>query len=146
VSYAWHHEAWIAFPSRWEQLGDGSVHTTASDLASWAEHLRAGPLIADRAFVEAQLSGGEQLDNLPPEIDNPCRYAAGLVVVDQDDRQIVYHSGNWVGYWSAFCVDRTAGTSVMALANGAARNDVYKIGFDALDAMALSNRQHGQGT
>ena len=146
VSYAWHHGAWITFPNRWEQLGDGSVRTTASDLARWAEHFRASPLIADRAFVGEQLSGGQQLENLLPEIDRPCRYAAGLVVVAYDDRQVVHHSGNWVGYWSGFFVDRTAGTSVIVLANGAARPDLFKIGFGALDTMAPSNRQPGQET
>jgi CubicO group peptidase (beta-lactamase class C family) len=81
--------------SAWEQVGDGQVHTTASDLLLWAENFHTGRVgglpLMQRMTQVGVLNSGEKLD-----------YAAGLGVREHNGLPTVGHGGGWAGYRSQF--------------------------------------------
>jgi CubicO group peptidase (beta-lactamase class C family) len=81
----------------WEQVGDGQIHTTTSDLLLWANNLLTGrvggkPLV-DRMKQVGVLTSGERLD-----------YAAGLSVGERNGLPTIGHGGGWPGYLSKLLV------------------------------------------
>lgn len=81
--------------SAWEQVGDGQVHTTVTDLFRWAENLHTGQVggreLMARLVEPGALASGEPLD-----------YAAGLTIGERNGRPTVSHGGGWAGYRSFF--------------------------------------------
>lgn len=79
--------------SAWEQVGDGQVHTTTTDLLLWAENLLTGRVggqqLMKRMVETGTLDSGKRLD-----------YAAGLRIVDHKGLPTVSHGGAWAGYRS----------------------------------------------
>lgn len=77
--------------TRWEQTGDGQVHTTVRDLQKWDENFYTGSvggtnLIRDM-LAPGTLASGEALT-----------YASGLQIGSHRGLPTVRHSGSWAGY------------------------------------------------
>jgi CubicO group peptidase (beta-lactamase class C family) len=87
-------ERWEAAGSRWEQIGDGSVQTTPSELVRWADTYRTGRL-GGRELVDAQLRSTTATG---PGDD---RYAAGIEVASDG---ALSHDGEWAGFLTNFRV------------------------------------------
>jgi CubicO group peptidase (beta-lactamase class C family) len=81
--------------SAWEQVGDGQVHTTATDMFRWAENFHSGKVGGHGVMARMQetgvLASGERLG-----------YAAGLGIAEHDGRPTISHSGGWAGYGAFF--------------------------------------------
>jgi len=99
VSYARVDGNWEVADSGWEQLGDGAVQTTPSELVKWASQywdptLGGAKLLAARfedAVAAPDLGGG--------------RYGAGIIEIDVPGLgRIVTHGGGWGGFVTAFTI------------------------------------------
>ncbi|MEJ0039542.1 MAG: serine hydrolase domain-containing protein [Gammaproteobacteria bacterium] len=75
----------------WEQVGDGQVHTTVSDLLRWAENFHTAAIggadVIRQMLETGTLASGEPLD-----------YASGVKVGRYRGLPTVRHSGSWAGY------------------------------------------------
>jgi CubicO group peptidase (beta-lactamase class C family) len=94
--------------SAWEQIGDGAIQTTPSQLVRWADNYRTGK-VGGRKLLEAQLAGGVQTD---PGGDD--RYGAGIYMLG--DGQLS-HDGSWSGSVTAFHVSEDRRTSIAISCN-----------------------------
>jgi CubicO group peptidase (beta-lactamase class C family) len=96
--------------SNFEELGDGSVMTTAEDLARW-----------DRNFYTGQVGGAaaiERLQELGVRSDgSKTPYAMGLILDRYRGIARVQHTGEWVGYRSSFLRFPQQKLSVIVLCN-----------------------------
>jgi CubicO group peptidase (beta-lactamase class C family) len=90
--------------SIWEQVGDGAVWGSPSELARWGDAWSAAP------FGEDVLA--KQLDAV--EAEDGDRYGAGIFVT-ADGR--LHHDGDWGGFRSRFAVDPGARVTVAMCAN-----------------------------
>lgn len=85
------------YESAWEQVGDGQVHTTTTDLLLWAENMRTGRVgsqqLMQRMTEPGVLQSGRKIE-----------YAAGLVVGEHNGLPTVGHSGHWAGYASQLLI------------------------------------------
>ncbi len=103
---------WEPAGSRWEQVGDGSVQTTPSELVRWADNYRTGDL-GGRQLVEAQLrtptpaGGGDDRGE--------DRYGAGLYVARDG---ALDHPGEWAGFTTAFRVSADHRVAIALSCNG----------------------------
>ena len=103
---------WEPAGSRWEQVGDGSVQTTSSELVRWADNYRTGRL-GGRQLLDAQLrtltpaggGGGREED----------RYGAGLFIADDG---ALNHPGSWAGFTTAFHVSADHRVAIALSCNG----------------------------
>ena len=98
---------WQPAGSRWEQLGDGSVQTTSSDLVRWADNYRTGRVGGDE-LLAAQLEGAA-------DAGDGLRYGAGIFA--QRDGSL-WHRGQWAGFLSEFWVSADRRTAVAVTCNG----------------------------
>ncbi len=77
--------------SKWEQTGDGAVHTTVEDLLRW-----------DNNFYKPTVGGQRLLDELHRtgtlNDDSALTYASGLIVSQFRGLKSVSHGGSWAGY------------------------------------------------
>jgi CubicO group peptidase (beta-lactamase class C family) len=89
----------------WEQVGDGAVQTTPSQLVRWADNYRTGKVGGAR-LLDAQLAGAEET-----EPGGEDRYGAGIFLHSDG---ALYHDGSWAGFVTAFHVsaDRRTSTAV----------------------------------
>jgi CubicO group peptidase (beta-lactamase class C family) len=79
--------------TRWEHVGDGGVFTTVRDLAKWEAFWLDPSRLADgEALTELMLSKGRFRDG------REHTYAFGLGVLPFEGRNVVTHSGGWVGF------------------------------------------------
>jgi|tagenome__1003787_1003787.scaffolds.fasta_scaffold20954920_2 CubicO group peptidase (beta-lactamase class C family) len=85
---------WEPAGSRWEQIGDGSIQTTPSELVRWADNYRTGGLGGSQ-LVEDQL---RSTTTTGPGGD---RYAAGIIVSPDG---ALTHTGSWAGFLTTFHV------------------------------------------
>jgi CubicO group peptidase (beta-lactamase class C family) len=99
-------DAPVAWP--WQQIGDGGVQTTPTELVRWADNYRTGRL-GGRELLTAQLAD-------PVEIDPRARYAAGIVAHPSGG---LSHNGGWAGYRSAFRIAPDRRTAVAVACNAA---------------------------
>ncbi|MCW6005926.1 beta-lactamase family protein [Micromonospora sp. CPCC 205371] len=79
--------------SRWEQVGDGGVQATPSELVRWADNYRTGEL-GGAPLLAAQLA-----DPVPSDLGQGMDYAAGIIVGDDGT---LLHAGHWAGFRTAF--------------------------------------------
>lgn len=85
---------WASADSRWEQLGDGGVQTTPSELVRWAAEYW-DPVVGGDALLAARLAGA-----VP---DGAGLYGAGI-----EERQepglgrVLSHTGAWGGFVTTF--------------------------------------------
>ena len=97
VSYQRVNGEWQVADSRWEQLGDGAIQTTPSQLVAWAAQywqptVGASTIEAER--FEGAVDAGQGM-----------RYGAGIVELDDDEvGRMLTHSGAWGGFVTLFVV------------------------------------------
>lgn len=94
--------------SAWEQVGDGAVQTTPSQLVRWADNYRTGKVGGPR-LLEAQLAGAVET-----EPGGEDRYGAGIFVLPDGS---LNHDGSWSGSVTAFNVSEDRRTSVAISCN-----------------------------
>jgi CubicO group peptidase (beta-lactamase class C family) len=92
----------------WQQIGDGAVLTTPTELVRWADNYRTGRL-GGRDLLTAQLAD-------PVDVDPRARYAAGIVAHPNGG---LSHNGSWAGYRSAFRISPDRRTAVAVACNAA---------------------------
>ncbi|MGY1731155.1 serine hydrolase domain-containing protein [Geodermatophilus sp. SYSU D01045] len=98
---------WRPAGSRFEQVGDGAVRTTPSELVRWADEYRTGRL-GGEALLAARLAD-------PAPVNAARDYAAGLFLTRAGDLE---HGGSWAGFRSAFRVSADRHTAVAVACNG----------------------------
>lgn len=87
--------------SRWEQLGDGGIQTTPSELVKWATQYWA-PTVGDAGITAARLD--DAVDIGDPD-DPGARYGAGIEIDHAEGiGTTLSHSGGWAGFATAFLV------------------------------------------
>jgi CubicO group peptidase (beta-lactamase class C family) len=90
TSYVADGDEWEVADSVWEQVGDGGIQTSPTELVRWASELW-DPLIGEDvvdARLEAVVDDGEG-----------AGYGAGIVVEEDEDLgTVLSHSGAWAGF------------------------------------------------
>ena len=94
--------AWTA----WQQVGDGSIQTTPSQLVRWADNYRTGE-VGGRRLLDAQLAGAV-------ETGGGDRYGAGIYLYPDGT---LGHDGLWNGFVTDFGISRDRRTSVAVSCN-----------------------------
>lgn len=94
--------------SGWQQIGDGAIQTTPSQLVHWADNYRTGQ-VGGPKLLEAQLAGA-----VPTEPGGADRYGAGIYLMANGTLD---HDGAWAGFVTAFRVSRDRRTSVAISCN-----------------------------
>ena len=107
---------------RWEQTGDGQVHTSVRDLALWDANFYA-PRVGDRAIIDEMQRSGVLHDG------HAVGYGGGLFLSTRHGLTTVSHGGGWAGYRSELLRFPERQLSVIVLSN---RDDV--------DACALAQK------
>ncbi|OBI94277.1 serine hydrolase [Mycobacterium sp. 1245805.9] len=97
-----------AIESRWEQVGDGGIQTTPSQLVGWADNYRTGR-VGGPALLDAQLAGA-----VPTEPGGADRYGAGIYLMANGTLD---HDGAWGGFVTAFRVSKDRNTSLAISCN-----------------------------
>lgn len=97
-----------AADSKWEQVGDGGIQTTPSQLVRWADNYRTGK-VGGPSLLDAQLSGAVQT-----EPGGGDRYGAGIYSLANG---MLDHDGAWAGFVTAFRVSADRRTSVAISCN-----------------------------
>lgn len=93
----------------WEQVGDGAVWGTPSELVRWADAWSTAPFGPDVL--------DQQLRTAPTGTPGEA-YGAGIFVTEDDDgARILGHPGSWGGFTSQFVVDPQARVAVALCAN-----------------------------
>jgi CubicO group peptidase (beta-lactamase class C family) len=99
-------QEWQVAGSRWEQVGDGSIQTTPSELVRWADNYRTGEIGGER-LLEAQLRD--------PADAGGADYGAGIVISRDGELR---HTGGWAGFLSEFAVSADRRLAVAVSCNG----------------------------
>jgi len=102
-------EQWEPAGSRWEQLGDGSIQSTPSELVRWADNYRTGRLGGPQ-LIDAQL--GTTTTASPGDE----RYGAGLFITPDG---ALSHDGGWAGFTTTFHVSADHRVAIAVSCNGA---------------------------
>jgi CubicO group peptidase (beta-lactamase class C family) len=97
-----------ATKSGWEQVGDGGIQTTPSQLVYWADNYRTGR-VGGSNLLDAQLTGA-----VPTEPGGADRYGAGIYLLGNG---MLDHDGAWGGFVTAFRVSKDRTTSVAISCN-----------------------------
>ncbi|OBG69717.1 hypothetical protein A5702_12140 [Mycobacterium sp. E3339] len=97
-----------AIASGWEQVGDGGIQTTPSQLVVWADNYRTGR-VGGPALLNAQLAGA-----VPTQKGGGDRYGAGIYLLADGTLD---HDGDWGGFVTAFRVSKDRSTSVAVSCN-----------------------------
>jgi CubicO group peptidase (beta-lactamase class C family) len=108
LSYTGGSEGYQATGSAWEQVGDGAIQATPSQLVQWADNYRTGR-VGGPKLLEAQMAGAVEIG---PGV--PVRYAAGIYIKADGTLD---HDGAWAGYVTAFRISRDRQTSVAVSCN-----------------------------
>ena len=90
--------------SIWEQVGDGAIWASPSELARWGDSWSSAP------FGDDVLR--RQLDAV--EADDGDRYGAGIYLTPDG---LLHHDGDWGGFRSRFAVDPAKRVTVAMCAN-----------------------------
>jgi len=109
--------------SNFEELGDGSVMTTVEDMVRWDRNFRDPVVGGPQAIAQLQEPGVRSDGSRTP-------YAMGLIRDAYRGFSRVQHTGEWVGYRSAYLRFPDQRLSVILLCNV----------VGALDALGLSER------
>ena len=91
--------------SRWEQLGDGGIQTTPSELVRWAEQYWR-PTVGGESITAARLDDAVDIvDPADPAGTVYGRYGAGIEISDDAGLgTVLSHAGGWGGFVTAFVV------------------------------------------
>ena len=100
--------------STWEQTGDGQVHSSATDLWRWLQHLEQDTILMS---PEGQpLTGLRSLLTQSAPTTPKDNYQFGLETIELGNGYAVWgHAGGWAGYHSfmAYSPERHQGAAVM---------------------------------
>jgi CubicO group peptidase (beta-lactamase class C family) len=108
VSYAGGSDGYRVVTSAWEQIGDGAVQATPSQLVQWADNYRTGR-VGGPGLLEAQLARAVEIG---PGI--PVHYGAGIYIKADGTLD---HDGASTGFVTAFRVSKDRLTSVAVSCN-----------------------------
>jgi CubicO group peptidase (beta-lactamase class C family) len=108
VSYEKGSEGYRATKSGWEQVGDGGIQATPSQLVHWADNYRTGR-VGGSQLLEAQLTGA-----VPTEPGGADKYGAGIYLLANG---MLDHDGAWGGFVTAFRVNKDRTTSLAISCN-----------------------------
>jgi CubicO group peptidase (beta-lactamase class C family) len=108
VSYEKGSDEYRATKSGWEQVGDGGIQTTPSQLVYWAENYRTGR-VGGPELLDAQLTGA-----VPTEPGGGESYGAGIYLLANG---MLDHDGAWGGFVTAFRVNKDRTTSLAISCN-----------------------------
>jgi CubicO group peptidase (beta-lactamase class C family) len=108
VSYSGGSEGYRVTSSAWEQIGDGAIQATPSQLVQWADNYRTGR-VGGPKLLDAQLAGAVEIG---PGV--AVRYGAGIYIKADGTLD---HDGAWAGYVTAFHVSKDRLTSVAVSCN-----------------------------
>ncbi|WAC93945.1 serine hydrolase domain-containing protein [Mycobacterium sp. Aquia_213] len=108
VSYAGGSDGYRTTTSAWEQIGDGAVQASPSQLVQWGDNYRTGRVGGPR-LLEEQLAGAVEIG---PGI--PVRYGAGIYIKADGSLD---HDGASPGFVTAFRVSNDRQTSVAVSCN-----------------------------
>jgi CubicO group peptidase (beta-lactamase class C family) len=108
VAYEKGSEEYRATKSGWEQVGDGGIQTTPSQLVYWADNYRTGR-VGGRGLLDAQLTGAA-----PTEPGGGDSYGAGIYLLANG---MLDHDGAWGGFVTAFRVSKDRTTSLAISCN-----------------------------
>jgi CubicO group peptidase (beta-lactamase class C family) len=104
TSYEGLGDAAVVADSGWEQLGDGGIQTTPSELVRWAAQYWA-PTIGDDEINAARLDDAADIVDPTDPGEAFGRYGAGIQITDEPDvGTVLSHSGGWGGFVTAFVV------------------------------------------
>lgn len=93
--------------SNWEQVGDGAIQSTPSQLVRWADNYRTGS-VGGQPLLTAQLANAV-------ETETPgSPYGAGIGLSDDG---ILYHAGSWAGFRTNLRISKDRQTSVAVSCN-----------------------------
>lgn len=100
VSYEGTGERRVVADSKWEQLGDGGIQTTPSELVRWATQYWT-PTIGAESMLSDRLDDAAEIKDPTGEVVG--RYGAGIEIIDDPDiGTMLSHSGGWGGFVTAF--------------------------------------------
>jgi CubicO group peptidase (beta-lactamase class C family) len=108
VSYTNDNDGYQVADSAWEQIGDGAIQTTPSQLVYWADNHRTG-IVGGHELLDAQLSGAVETE--PGGAD---RYGAGIFLMANGT---LLHGGAWAGFVTSFRISRNRLTSLAISCN-----------------------------
>ena len=105
VSYAKANGQYQVADSPWEQLGDGGIQTTPSQLVRWADNYRTGA-VGGKRLLDDQLAGAVET-----EAGGADRYGAGIFLMANGTLD---HDGAWAGFVTEFRIsaDRTKSLAI----------------------------------
>lgn len=93
--------------SAWEQIGDGGIQATPSQLVRWADNYRTGR-VGGEPLLTAQLAD-------PVDTGEPgSPYGAGIIVSDDGTLE---HAGAWAGFRTNLRITKDRQTSVAVSCN-----------------------------
>ena len=92
----------------WQQIGDGGIQTTPSQLVRWADNYRTGR-VGGPKLLQAQLAGA-----VPTADGGGDSYGAGIYVAADGT---LTHDGFWGGFVAAFRVSKDRATSLAISCN-----------------------------
>jgi CubicO group peptidase (beta-lactamase class C family) len=98
TSYAAQGDGWVVADSPWEQLGDGGIQTTPTQLVKWASEYWA-PTIGPADINTQRFAEAVDAPNWPG------RYGFGIAESDLDGQPVINHAGGWGGFVTTFVVD-----------------------------------------
>jgi CubicO group peptidase (beta-lactamase class C family) len=106
---------WIDADSPWQQLGDGAIQTTPSELVTWSsEYLvptLGAPAVDPAEFNRLRLVGAVA-DYLPGSV-----YGFGISAQTVDGDDYLSHPGGWGGFVTEFTLNVTTGAVVASTCN-----------------------------
>jgi CubicO group peptidase (beta-lactamase class C family) len=108
VAYENGSEGYRATKSDWEQVGDGGIQTTPTQLVYWADNYRTGR-VGGSDLLDAQLTGA-----VSTEPGGADRYGAGIYLLGNGTLD---HDGAWGGFVTAFRVSKDRTTSLAISCN-----------------------------
>ncbi|ORX01993.1 hypothetical protein AWC29_22230 [Mycobacterium triplex] len=108
VSYAGGSEGYRMTTSAWEQVGDGAVQASPSQLVRWGDNYRTGR-VGGPKLLEEQLAGAVEIG---PGV--PVRYGAGIYIKADGTLD---HDGASPGFVTAFRVSKDRLTSIAVSCN-----------------------------
>jgi CubicO group peptidase (beta-lactamase class C family) len=99
-------DEYTAAVTAWEQVGDGGVQTTPSQLVRWADNYRTGKL-GGQSLLDAQTEGAA-------DTGDGDGYGAGIFVLSDGSLD---HDGSWAGFVTAFHISADRRTSIAVSCN-----------------------------
>jgi len=119
-------------------IGDGSIQTTAADMAAYARMLLnrgegpRGRIVSEEAFELFATSHIAQ-----SAVPGAIGYGYGMGVLTQGDHDYLAHSGGMIGLYGYLLADLTDGFAVVLMVNGPAdMGDIAKYAIRVMQALS----------